>query len=79
GTSEEQRVIHQEYQTMREATISHSVLEKYPSRLLIAKVKDVFWNDWGNGQRVLDTLQKIGLPFKDGRPFTGMQEKLIVA
>jgi mannose-1-phosphate guanylyltransferase len=65
GTPQEEQVIHQEYETMGPATISHGVFEKYPSRLLVGRVNDVFWSDWGNGPRVLDTLNKIGRPFKN--------------
>ena len=53
-------MILQEYEEMQEATISHDVLEKFPSRLLVINVKDVLWNDWGNGSRVMATLKKIG-------------------
>jgi mannose-1-phosphate guanylyltransferase len=79
GTSREQEVVRQEYQNMGKATISHSVLEKYPSRLLIARVNDVFWSDWGNGPRVLETLKKIGRLHTDERTFARLQEKWIVA
>ncbi len=72
-TPQEQRVIHEEYEKMGRATISHGVFEKYPSRLLVARVNDVLWSDWGNGPRVLDTLNKIG------RPFINMQKNLQVA
>lgn len=78
GTSEEQQVIHQEYQKIESATISHGVLEKHPSRLLVAKVKEVFWSDWGNGPRVLDSLKKIGRACKDGNLLGGLKEKLKV-
>jgi mannose-1-phosphate guanylyltransferase len=60
GTAGEEKVILQEYEEMQEATISHDVLEKFPSRLLVINVKDVLWNDWGNGSRVMATLKKIG-------------------
>lgn len=60
GTFAEEEMIFQEYEKMERATISHDVLEKYPDRLLVLKVKDVFWNDWGNGMRVLETLNRIG-------------------
>jgi mannose-1-phosphate guanylyltransferase len=60
GTAEEEKVILQEYEEMEKATISHDVLEKFPSRLLVINMKDVLWNDWGNGPRVMETLKKIG-------------------
>ncbi len=75
GTSGEQEVVRQEYQSMEKATISHSVLEKYPSRLLIARVNDVLWSDWGNGPRVLETLKKIGRLHTDERTFARPPEK----
>lgn len=60
GTKAEEKVILQEYDEMEKATISHDVLEKFPSRLLVINVKDVLWKDWGNGSRVVETLRKIG-------------------
>jgi mannose-1-phosphate guanylyltransferase len=65
GTPQEQQIIHQEYETMERATISNGVFENYPSRLLVARVNDVFWSDWGNGPRVFDTLYKIGKPISN--------------
>jgi mannose-1-phosphate guanylyltransferase len=59
GEPEEKDVIFREYKEMEQATISHHVLEKYPSRLLVIHVRNVLWNDWGTGNRVLDTLKKI--------------------
>lgn len=76
GTPAEEKVILQEYEKMEKATISHSVLEKFPSRLLVINVKDVLWSDWGNGPRVLDTLKKMRRPFKGDNPFVNPQEKL---
>ena len=73
GTSQEQQVIHQEYDKMGRATISHGVFEKYPFKLLVARVNDVSWSDWGSGPRVLETLNKLGKPFKN------LQDTLIVA
>ncbi|MBI1824243.1 MAG: NTP transferase domain-containing protein [Nitrospirae bacterium] len=70
GTFQEKEIIHREYETMGKATISHSVFEKYSSRLHVAKVNRVFWSDWGNGPRVLATLDKIG------RPANPLQEKV---
>ena len=60
GTVKEEKVILEEYEAMEKATISHHVLERFPSRLLVINVKDVLWNDWGNGPRVIETLKKIG-------------------
>lgn len=59
-TPEEQNFIQREYEVMEPANISHHILEKSPSQLLVINVRDVFWSDWGNGNRVLETLRKIG-------------------
>lgn len=61
GTPKAKQVIQQEYDDMDPASISHEVLAKYPSRLAVIKIKDVLWDDWGNGKRVRKTLNKIGL------------------
>jgi hypothetical protein len=62
GTPNIDQIILREYEVMGKATISHRVFEKYPSRLLVAKIRNVFWSDWGNGPRVLATLEKIERP-----------------
>lgn len=60
GTSGEEKVIRREYEKMDSANISNSVLQKFPSRLLVLRIKDVFWSDLGNETRVLEALKKIG-------------------
>lgn len=60
GTPDEENIILQEYQEMDQANISHTLLEKNASSLLVIHVRDVFWSDWGNGLRVMETLKKIG-------------------
>jgi mannose-1-phosphate guanylyltransferase len=77
GTEAEEKVIFQEYEEMEKATISHNVLEKFPSRLLVINVKDVLWNDWGNGPRVFETLKKIGKA-PNTLEAAGKEEKLIL-
>ncbi|HXN07146.1 MAG TPA: sugar phosphate nucleotidyltransferase [Nitrospiria bacterium] len=60
GTSEEEKVVRQEYEKMNSVNFSDLVLQKFPSRLLVLRIKDVFWSDWGNETRVLETLKRIG-------------------
>jgi len=59
GTPDEESVILNEYGTMLSANLSHDVLERFPSRLLVAHVKNILWNDLGNGKRVTELIRKI--------------------
>jgi mannose-1-phosphate guanylyltransferase len=78
GTPAEQQFIAQEYQRMEPANISHTLLEKDASPLLVIHVKDVFWSDWGNGARVLQTLHKIGrLPRHLSEPPVPFEGKMV--
>lgn len=60
GTGSEHSVVEREYGAMRAANFSRDVLQRSPDRISVLELKGVFWSDWGNGERVLDTLRKIG-------------------
>jgi len=60
GTTNESVVLEREYRCMQSATLSHGVLERCPDRISVVEVDNVFWSDWGDADRVITTLKKIG-------------------
>ncbi len=69
GTVHELSTIEREYRTMESVTLSRGIFERCSDKISVLEVKEVFWSDWGNSHRVLETLQKIGKA-----PFQGAQE-----
>jgi mannose-1-phosphate guanylyltransferase len=75
GTDREQLVIEREYRWMEGTTLSHGLFEKCPSDLLVVEMKNIYWSDWGSGERVLSTLERIG---KTSTPFHGVLNRTSV-
>ena len=61
-TAEELRVLDAIYETMPCRNFSSHLLQCAPERLAVMEMKDVLWSDWGNPERIADTLDKIGKP-----------------
>lgn len=61
GTREEAAVIRSIYSWIEETNFSNEVLEKSSSNLLVLRVGDVGWCDWGEPERVIDTLANMGV------------------
>jgi mannose-1-phosphate guanylyltransferase len=61
GTPQEAAVIRSIYSWINETNFSSEVLEKSAERLLVLRVGEVGWSDWGEPQRVLGTLSGLGL------------------
>jgi mannose-1-phosphate guanylyltransferase len=59
-TSEELRVLDAVYDTMPRRNFSSHLLQCVPERLAVLEMKDVLWSDWGNPDRILSGLEKIG-------------------
>lgn len=57
----EARVIHSLYNWINDVNFSSEVLEKCAEELLVLRVSDVLWSDWGEPQRVLGTLSSLGV------------------
>jgi hypothetical protein len=49
------------YEWLNETNFSSEVLERATSRLLVMRVGDVGWCDWGEPQRVVGTLTNLGI------------------
>ena len=61
STPEEPAAIRSIYSRIGEANFSSEVLERSASELLVMRVADVGWSDWGEPQRVLGTLVDLGV------------------
>ena len=61
GTAAEKATVRALYAWIPETNFSSEVLEKAVDELYVLRVGDVVWSDWGEPQRVLGTLEKLGL------------------
>lgn len=61
GTKQENAVIKSIYDWIEETNFSSEVLEKCSDELLVMRVSDVGWSDWGEPERVIGTLNSIGI------------------
>lgn len=61
GTSQENEVIRSIYDWIEDINFSSEVLEKCSDELLVMRVSDVGWSDWGEPERVIGTLNSIGV------------------
>ena len=59
-TAEELRVLDAIYETMPRRNFSSHLLECAPERLAVMEMTNVLWSDWGNPERILSDLEKIG-------------------
>lgn len=61
GTSQESAVLRSIYSWIDETNFSSEVLERSSKELLVMRVADVGWSDWGEPQRVVGTLTNLGI------------------
>ena len=61
GSSAETATIRSLYAWITDVNFSSEVLEKATDELYVLRVGDVAWSDWGEPQRVLGTLESLGL------------------
>ena len=61
GTAQEPAVIGSIYSWIVETNFSSEVLERSADELLVLRVADVGWSDWGEPQRVIGTLSTLGV------------------
>lgn len=61
GTPEEAAAIRSIYSWIDETNFSSEVLEECAHELLVMRVGDVGWCDWGEPERVIGTLNNLGL------------------
>lgn len=60
GTNQENAVVRSIYEWIKDSNFSSEVLEKCSDELLVMRVSDVGWSDWGEPERVIGTLRSIG-------------------
>lgn len=69
GTPRESAVAERVYAALPEANFSECVLVPSAARLGVVRMKGVEWSDWGNAERVLGTIARMGLrPLPIARP-----------
>jgi mannose-1-phosphate guanylyltransferase len=61
GTRQETAVIRSIYSWIAETNYSSEVLERSAEKLLVMRVGDVGWSDWGEPHRVVGTLANLGI------------------
>lgn len=61
GTSQEYAVIRSIYDWIEDINFSSEVLEKCSDELMVMRVSNVGWSDWGEPERVISTLNSIGV------------------
>lgn len=61
GTPEEAAVIRSIYNWIDETNFSSQVLENVASELLVMRVRNVGWSDWGEPERVIGTIKNLGI------------------
>lgn len=61
GTLQEPAVLRSIYSWISETNFSSEVLERSPDELLVMRVGDVGWSDWGEPTRVIGTLADLGI------------------
>lgn len=61
GTRQEPAVLKSIYSWIGETNFSSEVLERSSEDLLVMRVKDVGWSDWGEPHRVIGTLSTLGV------------------
>ena len=59
-TAEELRVLDAIYKEMPRRNFSSDLLHCAPNRLAVMEMRDLLWSDWGNPERILSGLEKIG-------------------
>jgi mannose-1-phosphate guanylyltransferase len=64
GKQDESAVIRAIYSWIEETNFSSEVLERSADRLMVMRVSDVSWSDWGEPQRVVNTLNTLGVRTK---------------
>lgn len=63
GTPDEQATIHDVYELLEPMNFSKGVLERiadgYPESVSVLSVRQVYWSDWGCGQRIMQDLRTL--------------------
>ncbi len=49
------------YQTVTPANFSSGLLQRMPESVAVMEMKDVLWSDWGQPERIAESIRSIGL------------------
>jgi mannose-1-phosphate guanylyltransferase len=71
GTPREHTMLNELYRAIPPVNFSSAVLAKRTTDLRVLPVRKVRWSDWGRGDRILQTLTDIGLPWPVPARHTG--------
>ncbi len=60
GKQCEEEVLEGIYQVMPSRNFSAHLLQEFPEHVAVLELRDVIWSDWGNPERITETLRQIG-------------------
>ncbi len=60
GSERESEMLDSIYESMPNVNFSSHLVEKIPAATVVIELRDVVWSDWGNEERITETLGRIG-------------------
>ena len=60
GSERESQMLDSIYERMPDVNFSSHLVEKVPAASVVVELNQVVWSDWGNEDRITDTLGRIG-------------------
>ncbi len=60
GSERESQMLDSIYESMPTANFSSHLVEKIPEGTVVVELRGVVWSDWGNEERITETLGRIG-------------------
>jgi mannose-1-phosphate guanylyltransferase len=60
GNERESQMLDSIYETMPDINFSSHLVENIPAATVVIELRDVVWSDWGNEERITETLGRIG-------------------
>lgn len=60
GSEQESQMLDSIYEGMPNVNFSSHLVEKVPAASVVVELNDVVWSDWGNEERITETLKRIG-------------------
>ncbi|MGH9333158.1 MAG: hypothetical protein ACRD21_05345, partial [Vicinamibacteria bacterium] len=58
----ESLVLERIYREMPTLDLSRHVLQRASKHLAVMELDGIFWSDWGSPPRILETLERLGVP-----------------
>lgn len=60
GTDEEPQLLEWIYESLPPRDFSADLMERMPASAVVLELGDVLWSDWGNEERIVETLSRLG-------------------